>query len=137
MDKKAKEKRFQELGYSCEPCDYIPEGKVRCFDLLMGGEPFYTDYNTLRSIENEYTSDLLHKDGAQVTLSEIYEAMGRITTMKAADPLGWICDDDPTHRVVKLHIDSAIVDGEPCLTICPEPVLLDGNYYATPCRRYW
>ena len=138
VEKKAGERRLQEYGCTCESCDYIPDGQVLCYDLLIPGKPFYTSYNTLRAIENEYTSLLLEKkDGASITLSEIYDAMGREETAKAADPLGWVFDDDPTHRVVKLHIDSAIVNGVPSLTICPEPVMIDTNYYATPCRRYW
>lgn len=137
-DQKAQERGIEEYRCSYEHCDFIPQGQTYCYDLLIPGKPFPTTYNTLRAIENEYTSLLLEKkDGASVTLSEIYEAMGREEAAKAADPLGWVYDDDPTHRVVKLHIDSAIIDGTPALTICPEAVLIDTNYYATPCRRYW
>ena len=137
VDEKVKEKKIQEYGCTYEPCDYIPQGRVKCYDLHMGGEPFLTDYNTLRAIENDFTSLLLtKKDGSFVTLSEIYETMGRTRTMKAADPLGWVYDDDEKHHMVDLGIGSAIVDGEPALTICPEPVLIDTQYYPTPYRRY-
>lgn len=138
VDEKVKEKKLQEYGCTCEPCDYIPEGRVLCYDLHMGGEPFVTDYNTLRGIENEIKSRLLASgDGAAVTLSEAYDLMGRKYTMKAADPLGWIFDDKPSHRNVDFHIDAAIVDGKPSLTICPEVVMIEPDYYDKPYRKYW
>lgn len=138
VDQKAKEKKLQEYEGTCEPCDYIPEGKVLCYDLLMGGEPFVTDYNTLRAIENEIKSRLLATgEGGQISLSEVYDLMGRVRTMKAADAVGWIFDDKVSHRDANLHIDAMIVDGKPSLTICPEVILIDTEYFDKPYRKYW
>lgn len=138
VDEKVKEKKLQEYGCTCEPCDYIPEGKVFCYDLLMGGEPFVTDYNTLRAIENEAKSRLLASgDGSAISLSEIYEMMGRTRTMKMADVYGWIFDDKASHRNVDFVIGAAVVDGKPSLTICPEPIEIEPDYYDKPYRKYW
>lgn len=138
LAEKAKEKKLQDYEGTCEPCDYIPEGQVLCYDLLMGGEPFPTDFNTLRAIENEIKSRLLASgEGSMISLSEVYDLMGRKYTMKAADAVGWVFDDRPSHRDANLHIDAMIVNGKPSLTICPEVLMIDTEYFDKPYRKYW
>lgn len=138
VDEKAAGKKIQEYGCTCEPCDYIPEGQVLCYDLFMGGEPFVTDFNTLRAIENEVKSSILAGgEGTSVSLSEAYDLMGRKYSMKAADAFGWIFDDKTSHRDVNFNIDAMVVDGKPSLTICPYVVEIDTEYFEKPVKRYW
>ena len=138
VERKAAEKKIQEYGCTCEPCDYIPEGKVYCYDLLMGGEPFITDVNTLHAIENEIKSNILAGgEGTEISLSEAYDLMGRTRTMKMADAFGWIFDDKTSHRDVNFNIDAMVVDGKPSLTICPYVVEIDTDYFEKPVKRYW
>ena len=133
IEEKVTEKKMEERNLMPDLSGKIPEGKVLCYDLAFGMKPFYTDYNTLRAVENDCMSQLL-SEGPYGTLSwnEVLERLSLEPT-KIGEAVGWAFDDKTSHREIRLNIGTALMDGSIVLTIDPEHLVeLDGGYFEKP-----
>lgn len=132
IEKKVTEKKLEDAHLEPAPLDIIPEGKVLCYDLAFGKTPFYTDYNTLKAVENEITSRVLAGGyGTKVSLNEMYELLGEDTTING-EALGWVFDDRESHRMADLCVSTALMNGQAVFTICPNVVEIDPEYFSKP-----
>lgn len=137
IEKKVAEKKLEEAHLEPAQTDVMPEGKVLCYDLAFGRAPFYTDYNTLRAVENEVTSRVLAGGyGTKVSLNEMFELLGQDAVV-TGEALGWVFDDWESHRMADLNISTALMNGQAVFTICPNVVEIDPDYFSKPSyRRY-
>lgn len=132
IEKKVTEKKLEEAHLEPPQTDEMPEGKALCYDLSFGRAPFYTDYNTLRAVENEITSRILAGGfGTKVSLNEMFELFGQ-DAVTAGEALGWVFDDRESHRMADLNVSTALMNGKAVFTISPNVVEIDPEYFQKP-----
>ena len=88
----------------------IPTGsKVLCFD-SYSGRYFFSDYETLRHIENNLNHKLISDD--YVGLNELYNQLG-LEPIKLGDDLGWM-----SSNLIEFKLDTRLAsNNQPCIVL--------------------
>lgn len=131
IEDKITEKKLEEQNLAPDLSGAIPEGKVLCYDLKFKMTPFWTDYNTLKAVENECMSRIVGGYGSSISWNEALELLG-VEGTETGEVFGWIFDDKTSHREVRFNIGTAIIDGQVVLTINPNFILLDQDFFEKP-----
>lgn len=133
IEEKAEQKKLEKA--SPVPQVPIPEGKYWCYDVRFGGEPFLTDVNTLKAAQNKICGDLLEMgEGDSITMNDFYDLVRDRDAVKnedasALDHFGWINDSKYAHAKPDIRIGSDVKNGIPVLTISPNAVIIEPEYF--------
>lgn len=133
IEKKAEEKRLEKAAPV--PQTSIPDGLFWCYDVKFGGEPFLTDVNTLKAAENKIRGDLLELgEGDSISMNDFYDLVRDRMAIKNEDAsvldyFGWINDGKYAHAKPEINIGSDVKNGIPVLTIAPNALIIDPDYF--------
>lgn len=133
IEKKAEEKKLERA--MPVPQTSIPDGLFWCYDVKFGGEPFLTDVNTLKAAENKIRGDLLELgEGDSISMNDFYDLVRDRMAIKNEDAsvldyFGWINDGKYAHAKPEINIGSDVKNGIPVLTIAPNALIIDPDYF--------